>query len=139
MFASRQLEGSASEWWDAYVNAHEEPQNIGWQDSRTAFRTHHIPQGVIKLKKKEFQDLRQGSMLVNEYVTHFTQLLCYDPSEVDISKKRQDCFLNGLNDGSALAYALEAQNYENFKDMVNKTLVLENRHGIMDHKRKQEC
>jgi hypothetical protein len=25
LFASHQLEGSASEWWDVYVNAHEEP------------------------------------------------------------------------------------------------------------------
>jgi hypothetical protein len=29
LFASHQLDGSASEWWDAYVNAHENPQNIG--------------------------------------------------------------------------------------------------------------
>jgi hypothetical protein len=27
---------------------------------------------VIKLKKKEFQNLKQGSMMVNEYVTRFT-------------------------------------------------------------------
>jgi hypothetical protein len=31
-----------------------------------------MPQGVIKLKKKEFQDLKQGSMTLSEYVTHFT-------------------------------------------------------------------
>jgi hypothetical protein len=67
---------------------------------------------VIKLKRKEFQDLRQGSMSVNEYVTHFTQLSCYAPTDVDTDEKKQDCFLNGLNDG--LAYALEAKNYENF-------------------------
>jgi hypothetical protein len=136
MFASHQLEGSTSEWWDAYVNAHEEPQNIGWQEFRTAFHTRHIPQSVIHLRKKEFQDLRQGSRLVNEYVTHFTQLSCYALNDVDTDEKKQDCFLNRLNDG--LAYALEAQNYENFQDMVNKALVLENRHGIIDHKRKQE-
>jgi hypothetical protein len=51
------------------VNAHEELQNIRWEEFRTAFHTHHVPQGVIKLKKKGFQDLRQGSMSVNEYVT----------------------------------------------------------------------
>jgi hypothetical protein len=71
LLTSYQLEGPASEWWDAYVNAHEEPESIDWQVFRTAFRTHHIPQGVIKLKKKEFQDLKQGSMMVNEYVTRF--------------------------------------------------------------------
>jgi hypothetical protein len=67
---------------------------------------------VIKLKKKEFQDLRQGSMSVNEYVTHFTQLSRYAPNDVDTNEKKQDCFINGLNNG--LAFALEAQNYENF-------------------------
>jgi hypothetical protein len=91
---------------------------------------------VIKLKKKEFHDLRQGSVSMNEYFTHFTQLSRYAPNDVDTEEKKQDCFLNGLNDG--LAYALEARNYENFQDMVNKALVLENHCSVMDRKRKQE-
>jgi hypothetical protein len=90
LFASHQLEGSASEWWNAYVNAHENPQNIGWQEFRTAFHTHHVPQGVIKLKKKEFHDLRQGSMSMNEYFTHFTQLSRYATNDVDTEEKKQD-------------------------------------------------
>jgi hypothetical protein len=72
LFASHQLEGPTSEWLDAYVNAHEEPKNINWREFSTAFHTHHVRQGVIKLKKKEFQDLRQGSMMVNKYITRFT-------------------------------------------------------------------
>jgi hypothetical protein len=51
-------------------------------------------------------------MTVNEYVTKFTQLSCYAPNEVDTDEKKQNCFLNGLNDG--LTYALEAQEFENF-------------------------
>jgi hypothetical protein len=73
-------------------------------------------------------------MSVNEYVTKFTQLSRYAPHEVDTDEKKQECFLNGLNDG--LAYALEAQDFENFQGMVNKALVLENRRGAMEHKRK---
>jgi hypothetical protein len=87
---------------------------------------------VIKLKKKEFQDLEQGSMMVNEYVTRFTQLLRNTPNDVDMDKKEQDCFLNGLNHG--LAYALEAQDFLNFHDMVNKALFLENCHCITERK-----
>jgi hypothetical protein len=79
------------------------------------------------MKKKEFQDLKQGSMSVNEYVTKFTQLSRYAPHEVDTDEKKQECFLNGLNDG--LAYALEAWDFENFQGMVNKSLLLENRRG----------
>jgi hypothetical protein len=45
-------------------------------------------------------------MSVNEYVTKFTQLSRYAPLEVDTDEKKQECFLNGLNDW--LAYALEA-------------------------------
>jgi hypothetical protein len=87
---------------------------------------------VIKLKKKEFQDLKQGFMSVNEYITKFTQLSRYAPHEVDTVEKKQECFLNGLNDG--LTYALEARDFENFQGMVNKALVLENRRGMMERK-----
>jgi hypothetical protein len=87
---------------------------------------------VIKLKKKEFQDLNQGSMYVNGYVTKFTQLSRYAPHEVDTNEKKQDCLFNGLNDG--LAYALEAPDFENFQVMVNKALVLENCRGVMERK-----
>jgi hypothetical protein len=99
-----------------------------------AFRSHHAPQGVIKLKKKEFQDLKQGSIIVSEYITCFTQLSRYSPNDVDTNEKKQECFLNGLDDG--LAYALEAHDFENFQTMVNKALVLENRRGILSCKRK---
>jgi hypothetical protein len=67
----------------------------------------------MKLKKKEFKYMKQGSMSVSEYVTHFTQLSRYAPDNVDTDEKKQDWFLNGLNDG--LAYALEAHNFDNFK------------------------
>jgi hypothetical protein len=40
------------------VEAHEEPESINWPEFRAAFRAHHVPQGVIKLKKEEFQDLK---------------------------------------------------------------------------------
>jgi hypothetical protein len=64
-------------------------------------------------------------MTVSEYVTHFTQLSCYTPNDMDIDEKKQECFLNCLDDGHA--YALEARNFEDFQTMVDKALVLENR------------
>jgi hypothetical protein len=71
---------------------------------------------------------------VNEYVTKFTQLSRYAPHEVDTVEKKQECFLNDLNDG--LTYALEARDFENFQGMVKKAHVLENHRGVMEHKRK---
>jgi hypothetical protein len=136
LFASHQLEGPAADWWDAYVEAHEEPKSINWQEFKNCFHSHHVPLGVMKLKKKEFKNLKQGSMSVSEYVTHFTQLSRYAPDNMDANEKKQDWFLNGLNDG--LAYALEARYFINFQDMVDKALVLENQRGIMERKRKMQ-
>jgi hypothetical protein len=45
-------------------------------------------------------------MSVKEYVIEFTQLSRYAPHEVDTDEKKQEYFLNDLNDG--LAYAMEA-------------------------------
>jgi hypothetical protein len=133
LLASHKLSDPTANWWDAYVKAHEEPESINWPEFRAAFRARHAPQGVIKLK--ELQDLKQGSMSVNEYITKFTQLSHYAPHEVDTDEKKQECFLNGFND--ELSYALEARDFENFQGMVNKALVLENHRGVMEHKRKQ--
>jgi hypothetical protein len=57
LLASHQLAGPTADWWDAYVEAHEEPESINWLEFRATFCAHHVPQGVIKLKK-EFQDLK---------------------------------------------------------------------------------
>jgi hypothetical protein len=51
-------------------------------------------------------------MSMNEYVTKFTQLSRYAPHDVDIDEKKQECFLNVLNNG--LTYALEDRDFENF-------------------------
>jgi hypothetical protein len=88
LLASCHLTGPAADWWDAYVEAHEEPDSINWNEFKAVFHSHHVPEGIMKLKKKEFQDLKQGSMTVSEYVTRFTQLSRYAPSDVDTDEKR---------------------------------------------------
>jgi hypothetical protein len=137
LLSSHQFSGPVADWWDAYVEAHEKPESFNWPEFRSAFRAHHVPQGVIKLKKKEFQDPKMGSLSVNEYITNFTQLCRYAPEEVDTDEKEQVCFLNGLNDG--LAYALEAQDFENFQGMVNKAPMVLNYRGVMELKCKLVC
>jgi hypothetical protein len=46
--------GPIADWWDAYVEAHEEHESINWLEFRATFHAHHVPQAVIKLKKNEF-------------------------------------------------------------------------------------
>jgi hypothetical protein len=51
LLASHQLFDPATDYWDAYVEVHEEPESINWPEFRAAFRAHHVPQGIIKMKK----------------------------------------------------------------------------------------
>jgi hypothetical protein len=52
LLPSHQLSSPRANWWDAYVEAHEEPENIIWSEFKVVFCAHHVPQGVIKLKKE---------------------------------------------------------------------------------------
>jgi hypothetical protein len=51
---------------------------------------------------------------------------------VDTDEKKEECFLNGLDDG--LAYTLEARDFENLQTMIDKALVLDNKRGILSSK-----
>jgi hypothetical protein len=52
LFAAHQLVGPATDWWDAYVEAHEELETINWQEFRNKFRTYDVPFGMMKFTKK---------------------------------------------------------------------------------------
>jgi hypothetical protein len=65
-----------------YYFAHGNLDTITWDKFKEAFKAHHVPTGLIKLKK-EFLALKQGSMLVCEYRNKFTQLSWYCPNEVE--------------------------------------------------------
>ena len=89
----------------------------------------------MKLKKKEFLALKQGSMSVAEYHDKSIQLSWYAPTEVEEDDKRQEHFMEGQNDGPQ--YQLLSHSFANFQLLVDKALVIENkRREIEDKKRK---
>ncbi|WVZ96333.1 hypothetical protein U9M48_041988 [Paspalum notatum var. saurae] len=106
LFAAHQLQGQAHDWWVTFSTAHPKPQDISWQEFRRAFRDHFVPKGEVKVKRREFLSLKQGSMSVQEYLTKFMQLSRYAPDDVDEDDKKQDCFREGLN--PRLRYALSS-------------------------------
>jgi hypothetical protein len=97
-FATHQLFGTTVDWWETYRNSHQNVGAITWNEFKARFRTHYVPCGTLKLKKKEVPDLQHGSMIVNEYLNRFTQLSRYAPDDVNTDENKQDEFLNGLND-----------------------------------------
>jgi hypothetical protein len=45
----------------------------------------------MKLKKKEFTNLKQGSIIVNEYLNSFIQLSRYAPDDINTDEKNRIC------------------------------------------------
>jgi hypothetical protein len=98
LFTAHQVYGTTANWWETYSNTHVNIDAITWNEFKARFRTHYVPRGTMKLKRKEFADLKQGSMTVNEYLNSFIQLSRYAPDDINTDEKKQDVFVNGLND-----------------------------------------
>jgi hypothetical protein len=90
----------------------------------------------MKLKRKEFADLRHGGMSVNEYLNSFIQLSRYARDDINMDEKKHNVFLNGLNDD--IQFQLLNTDYADFQHMVDKAIVIENKIKEMekDGKRK---
>jgi hypothetical protein len=88
LFALHQLYGTAANWWETYCNAHANVDTITWNEFKACFCTHYVPHGTMKLKKKEFTDLKQSDMTVNEYLNSFIQLSRYAPDDINMDEKK---------------------------------------------------
>jgi hypothetical protein len=124
LFAVHQLYGTVANWWETYCNTHVNVDAITWNEFKAPFHTHYVPRGTMELKRKEFADLKQGGMTVNEYLNSFIQLSRYALDDINTDKKKQDVFLNGLNDD--IQFQLLNTDYANFQHMVDKAVVIEN-------------
>jgi hypothetical protein len=88
LFATHQLFGTTADWWETNRNSHPNVGAITWNEFKPRFRTHYVPCGTLKLKKKEFSKLQQGEVTVNEYLNRFTQLSRYAPDDVNTDEKK---------------------------------------------------
>jgi hypothetical protein len=84
-----------------------------------------VPRGTLKLKKKDFSNLNQGSMTVNEYLNQFIQLSRYIIYDVNTDEKKQDMFLKGHND--EVQFQLLNTDYLDFQRLVDKAIIIENK------------
>jgi hypothetical protein len=125
LFATHQHYGTVANWWETYCNTHVNVDTITWNEFKAHFRTHYVPHGTMKLKKKEFTDLKQGGMTLNEYLNSFIQLSRYAPDDINTNEKKHDVFLNGFNDD--IQFQLLNIDYADFQHMVDKAIVIENK------------
>jgi predicted PolB exonuclease-like 3'-5' exonuclease len=96
---------------------------ISWEEFRTAFRAHHIPEGLLERKLNEFLALTQGTRTVLQYAQTFNHLCQYASYHADNDAKKQDRFRRGLN--TKLKEYLNLVKANTFSELVNMALTQE--------------
>jgi hypothetical protein len=76
--ASSEFDGYALRWWDSVVHTRQENNElpiITWRHMKEVMRSHFVPHNYLRLVFYKLQQLKQGSMSVNEYYMEMEMLL----------------------------------------------------------------
>jgi hypothetical protein len=123
LFAAQQLRGTARLWWDHFHAMQPTDHVVTWDEFRTAFRVHHIPEGLIERKLNEFLNLTQGTRTVMQYAQVFNHLCQYAGYHVDSDARKRDHFRRGLN--TKLKERLNLVSADSFNELVNMAITQE--------------
>jgi hypothetical protein len=69
------MRGDASAWWVNYAATRPVDYQVLWTEFHSAFCAHHIPTGVMRKKRQEFMDLKQGGWSMHNYSKLFNHLV----------------------------------------------------------------
>nr|AAX96226.1 retrotransposon protein, putative, Ty3-gypsy sub-class [Oryza sativa Japonica Group]ABA92682.1 retrotransposon protein, putative, Ty3-gypsy subclass [Oryza sativa Japonica Group] len=133
-FATHQLQGPASAWWDNHMATRPPGSEVTWAEFCRSFRKAQVPDGVVAQKKREFRALHQGNRTVIDYLYEFNRLARYAPEDVRTDAEKQEKFLAGLDD--ELTNQLISRDYADFERLVDKAIRQEDQRNKMDRKRK---
>ena len=93
---------------------------VNWEEFRTTFRAHHIPEGLLDRKLNEFLALTQGTRTVLQYIQVFNHLCQYAGHHADTDTKKRDRFRHGLN--TKLKECLNLVRPNSFNKLVNMAI-----------------
>src|SRR5207237_1467048 len=109
-------------WCATHLTMPPAGHRVLWTEFREAFKAHHIPSSIMKIKLREFLALKQGRKTVREYVQAFNHLSRYVPNHVDTDDKKKECFLEGMT--PKLRSRL-GHRFESFNEMVDDAIAVE--------------
>jgi len=87
-FATHLLKGGSAAWWENFLEMCPAEANVTWEEFVEAFRSHHIPEGLMDRMKEKFCNLVQGNRDVVGYSIEFARLARYAGEEVSTEAKK---------------------------------------------------
>ncbi|XP_070005077.1 uncharacterized protein [Nicotiana sylvestris] len=90
-FNAFQLRGVAYQWWLTYeLDSPVDEASLTWTPFSSMFLREYVPQSLRDAWSVEFEQLRQGSMIVSEYAVGFNDLDRHAPVLVSIVRERRE-------------------------------------------------
>ncbi|KAF0903314.1 hypothetical protein E2562_026590 [Oryza meyeriana var. granulata] len=96
---------------------------ITWTVFKEGFRSTHIPDSLMELKRKEFLNLKQGDMPFMDFLNRFNYLAWYAPEEITTEARKVKLCRDRLNPETD--YALSAHEIHSMKSLVDRALRVE--------------
>ena len=93
--AAFHLEGESQVWWD-WINASRNLEAMTWEEFRELFIGKYFPTFALHEKSREFLDLKQGTMILLEYVAKFTELAHFADDYVATNMVKVRKFEDGM-------------------------------------------
>ena len=120
--ASFQLEGESQIWWE-WATTSRDLETMTWDDFRRLFMGKYFPTSARHAKAREFLKLRQGTMIVFEYVARFTELARFGDDYVATDAAKVRKFEDGLK--LSIRGKIVGHNLQDMDSMVSIALIIE--------------
>jgi hypothetical protein len=130
-YATYLLCGPAAAWCDNIVAIHPPGRVFTWDEFKKKFREANVPESIMELKIREFDNLEQKDKTIMRYFKEFTLLSRYASDVVNTDEKRKKWFMRGLHPMAKLQ--LTMLKAADFQELVDTAITMED-----DFKKVQE-
>ncbi|KAK1663150.1 hypothetical protein QYE76_051309 [Lolium multiflorum] len=136
-YATYLLSGPAASWWENLVAVHPPEKVFTWEEFKKKFRDAHVPESVVELKKREFDELHQNTAPIMQYVRDFNRLSRYAPEEVDTEEKRKKRFMKGMN--PYMKMQLRLARTAEFQELIDSAITFEDDYRQVQEDRRKKA
>ncbi|KAF5465159.1 hypothetical protein F2P56_015188 [Juglans regia] len=124
LYGSYMLQGEAANWWEMKRPLLERELGslaaVSWQQFKKEFDDRYFPVSVRRQKAREFNNLVQGNMTVEQYARKFMELGRFAPHLIATKELRVESFQEGLRHEVCRQVAcLQIMEFQKLMDLAN--------------------
>jgi hypothetical protein len=136
-YATHLLCGPAVAWWDNIVAIHPPGRVFTWEEFKRKFREANVPESIMELKRREFDNLEQKDKTIMRYVKEFTLLSRYATNAVNTDEKRKKRFMRGLHPMAKMQ--LRMLKAADFQELVDAAITMEDDFKQVQEERRKKA